>query len=264
MSDADLDAAFDSDYEHFMRVAHDDEFNRREAQLIAEVAELTPGMSVLDAPCGYGRISLELARRGLRVHGVDRRSPLVESALADADRAGLGITAEVADLSSFHSTERFDAAVMWFTSFGYGSDEASRAMLRNLRGALRPGGRLLIDTFNPLYQYARAHSQSPQFILWPRVGSDLMLDRFTIEHDAQRVLAQRTVVRDGEVRDFSWSLRLLVPGEYRQWLADAGFVSVGFHDEQGGPFDWTKRRMVVVARAPESDGRATPASCGLR
>lgn len=264
MSDADLDMAFDSDYEHFMRVAHDDEFNRNEAQLIAEVAELTPGMRVLDAPCGYGRISLELARRGLRVHGVDRRPALVEAALADADRAGLGVTAEVADLRSFRGVEGFDAAVMWFTSFGYGSDEDSRAMLRNLRGTLRPGGRLLIDTFNPMYQYARAHSQSPQFIMWPRVGSDLMLDRFTVEHDAERVLAQRTVVRDGEVRDFSWSLRILVPGEYRQWLADAGFVDVDFRGEQGGPFDWTKRRMIVVARTPEPDERATPTVCGLR
>src|SRR5262249_10701328 len=40
----------------------------------------------------------------------------------------------------------FDVACNIFTSFGYGTEEEDVAIFRTLRGALRPGGRVVVET----------------------------------------------------------------------------------------------------------------------
>src|SRR5258708_38983025 len=59
---------------------------------------ILPGAETLDAGCGTGRYSRELARRGYVVHGVDLSPELIEVAKgAVADRAG-GVSFAVADI----------------------------------------------------------------------------------------------------------------------------------------------------------------------
>jgi SAM-dependent methyltransferase len=60
--------------------------------------EILPGAGVLDAGCGTGRYSRELARRGYIVHGVDRSPELIEVAKGTVgDRTG-GVSFAVADI----------------------------------------------------------------------------------------------------------------------------------------------------------------------
>ena len=59
---------------------------------------ILPGERILDAGCGTGRYSRELARRGYIVHGVDLSPELIEVAKgAVADRTG-GVSFAVADI----------------------------------------------------------------------------------------------------------------------------------------------------------------------
>ncbi len=44
--------------------------------------------------------------------------------------------------------EGFDAVLNWFTSFGYFADNGNKGVLREFRRALRPGGRLLLETIH--------------------------------------------------------------------------------------------------------------------
>lgn len=249
MDEASLDEVFESDYEHIMRQAHPCAFNRAEAELAARVLRARPGMPVLDAACGYGRISVELAERGLRVHGVDRSATLVASARAEAARRGCAAEFDVCDLRRLTTEQRYDAAVLWFTSFGYTDDADSRTILRNIRRSLRPGGRLVIDTVHPVLEHARAVAENPRPRLW-RAGRDLMLDEVSLDSSGDRITARRTVLRDGRARECRWSLRLLGLAEYEQWLRDAGFARVQFLGGDGEQADWTQRRLLVLAHAP--------------
>src|SRR6185369_7365585 len=47
------------------------ERTQTEVKFLLEHLRCDPGAHVLDVPCGNGRLSFELARRGLRVTGVD-------------------------------------------------------------------------------------------------------------------------------------------------------------------------------------------------
>ena len=72
MNDADIAATFHAhDYFHFYAPLWGDDRSWREAEEICSVLALKPGDAVLDAPCGHGRISNELAARRMRVAGVD-------------------------------------------------------------------------------------------------------------------------------------------------------------------------------------------------
>ncbi len=251
MDEAGLDEVFDSDYEYFMRHAHTTEFNRAEAELAMRVTGLRPGMSVLDAACGYGRIGLELADRGLRVHGVDRSATLVTSACAEVARRGCAATFEVGDLRQLETRQRYDAAVLWFTSLGYGDDTETRLIMRNLCSALRPGGRLLIDAVHPAHVHAKMAVENPVLRLW-KAGDDVMVDEISLDATGDRINSRRTAVRAGTMRECRWSLRLPSLSEYEHWLREAGFTQVRFLGEDGGDAHWTQRRLLVLARTPDS------------
>jgi 2-polyprenyl-3-methyl-5-hydroxy-6-metoxy-1,4-benzoquinol methylase len=57
---------FDDDYLYFYSDVLGPQRSDADAALISELLSLGPGMRVLDAPCGEGRISGRLAQRGCR------------------------------------------------------------------------------------------------------------------------------------------------------------------------------------------------------
>ncbi len=84
--------------------------------VLLAVRPWSPGERVLELFCGIGTLSLPLARRGLRLHGVESHAAAVEDARANAQANGLEATFAVADaLKAFESLpEGFepDVAVM--------------------------------------------------------------------------------------------------------------------------------------------------------
>ena len=55
------------------------------AQYVKDIAKLAPGSKVLDAGCGLGRISVELAALGLDVTGLDIIQSELEAARDSAE-----------------------------------------------------------------------------------------------------------------------------------------------------------------------------------
>src|SRR6187399_1649394 len=56
------------------------EQTKAEAEFLSEQLKCTRGSNVLDVPCGNGRLSFELAKRGLGVTGVDISEEFIEEA----------------------------------------------------------------------------------------------------------------------------------------------------------------------------------------
>jgi len=115
-------------------------------------ARLASGEHVLDVGCGCGATSRALATRvgaSGSVHGVDISTPMLERAGALAREAG---HANVRFTNADAQTHRFEpaGADVLFSRFGVMFFADPPAAFRNLRDALRPGGRLAFVCWRPL------------------------------------------------------------------------------------------------------------------
>jgi SAM-dependent methyltransferase len=239
----DFDDVFGDDYLHFYASYLTDELNDREADEIVSLLGLGDGAKVLDAPCGHGRISNRLARRGMDVVGVDASTRFLEI----AREAGADADYRLGDLRQLPVEGPFDAVISWFTSFGYFDDDENRRVLAEYRRVLRPGGRLLLETQNH-DEFVRRFTPAP-FSHQLQVDDDLMIDTSEFDCLTGRVETDRVIVRDGRVRRMHFSVRFPTIPELRIWLADAGFAASVFRARDGGVPAIDRPRLVVVATA---------------
>jgi SAM-dependent methyltransferase len=135
---------FDLDYLREYEPLFTLERDRREVARIVELLGLPAGSRILDVPCGQGRHAHLLAEAGFRVDGYDLSAELLSRARA----RGTGSTLRYhrGDMRRLPSawSNRFDAVLNLFTSFGFFADPADdRRVLHEFARALRPGGLLV-------------------------------------------------------------------------------------------------------------------------
>src|SRR5262252_5677215 len=70
--------------------------------------------SILDAGCGSGGHTIELARRGYQLSGLDRSEGLLGVALSRSQSENLDVRFEKGDLRSFELGRKFDACISMF------------------------------------------------------------------------------------------------------------------------------------------------------
>jgi SAM-dependent methyltransferase len=237
------DEVFDDDYLFFYDDLLSDERSDAETELIWRLLDLAPGAEVLDLACGHGRIANRLAERGARVTGFDATPLFLERARADAAARSVDVEYVEGDMRELPWEGRFDAIANWFTAFGYFDDDDNRRVLREACRALRPGGRLLIENNNLAELLARWQP----WIVVERDGN-LSIDRSRFDPVTGRATTERTIVREGRTRQFSFSVRMFVAVELRAWLLEAGFSTVDSYDGDGEPLTAQGRRMITVAR----------------
>jgi SAM-dependent methyltransferase len=152
---------FDETYAEFGLTDADPEIIARTVEFLRRVLHLHEGMHVFDQCCGVGRLSVPLARGGMRVTGVDQTAGYIEQARRDARAQDLPAEFHCADAFEFVTEQPCDAAINWFTSFGYDEcDEVNARMLRCAFDSVRPGGRIVVDYLNLPKVFRRFQSRS--------------------------------------------------------------------------------------------------------
>jgi len=131
-----------------------------EVDFLIEELGLKPGAKILDVGCGTGRHSIELARRGFDVTGIDLSEAMLAKARAKA--VGLNVRFIQADATKFVFDEPFDAVIgLCEGAFGLLSttDEPvfqPLKILGNVSSSLKPGG-LAVFTVLSASRHIRMH-----------------------------------------------------------------------------------------------------------
>lgn len=136
-----------------------------EVSFLIEALGLAPGSRLLDVGCGPGRHSLEFARRGFDVVGVDISERFVRLGNESAAAEGLqsGVRFERGDARTLRFENEFDA-VFSLCQGGFGlvgrteDGAADGRVLNAMASSLRGGGQLVVSAFSAYFQLQHLES----------------------------------------------------------------------------------------------------------
>ena len=207
-----FEAWFDEDYA--LLYAHRDAEEARLAvsQALRVAPELGQG-PVLDLGCGTGRHLEILRRANPMAFGMDLSRALLRLA-----PTGLRSWLLRGDMRMLPVKDHSLSGIcLWFTPFGYFSDDQNRGLMLELGRRLRPGGALVMDYLNAGLV---VRSLVPEDTL-ERAGVRV-LSRRAIEGD--RIVKRMTLTQldTGETREAMESVRLYQPAALQEMAATAG------------------------------------------
>ncbi|GAB4266812.1 MAG: class I SAM-dependent methyltransferase [Candidatus Rifleibacteriota bacterium] len=125
-----------------------------EVDFLIEELRLKPGATILDIGCGTGRHSVELAKRGFSVTGVDISSGMLAQAKFKAEKAGVNIEFIESPAQDFKPARKFDAVVSLCEGalclFSESDDFWAKdmAIFANIAEALEPGSPFLVTVLS--------------------------------------------------------------------------------------------------------------------
>jgi SAM-dependent methyltransferase len=228
----------------------DGERARAEVDFVLERLGVEPGARILDVGCGHGRHSLELARRGFRVTGLDISERSLELARRHAAEAGVELELVQGDMLELPWRGDFDGAINMFTGFGYFPEEAEdERAAASIAAALRPGGRFLLDSINPIV-LGSARFEPKR---WDELGDGrVVLEERSYDAVTGRNDAKWTVIqKDGSRRQLAFSVRAYTYPELAALLRRAGFEPLSVHGGWAGE-DLTREtwKLIVTSEVP--------------
>lgn len=221
----------------------------REMDFAVSALGLRPGDSVVDAPCGHGRHSVTLARRGFRVTGVDSSPESIELAVRNAQDAGCAELTRftVADMRTVALDDLADAVLIMQTSFGFmATRHEDQRVLENMAGLLRSGGQLVLDVVN-VFRVARTMIVPRR---WERLadGTVHIEDRDYDFRTGRRNVKVELFTTDGRHLEMSHSIRLYALHELDEMLTAAGLrITATYGGYDGAPLGFETKRLIVVA-----------------
>lgn len=124
-----------------------------ECDFIEKELNFNKELKIIDIGCGTGRHSIELAKRGYTVCGIDLSENLLERAREKAKQNGLHIDFLKHDARNLPFEDQFDVAIM-LCEGGFPlmeTDEMNFEILKNVSKSLRKNAKFIFTTLNGLF-----------------------------------------------------------------------------------------------------------------
>ncbi|MEC9461530.1 MAG: class I SAM-dependent methyltransferase [Pseudomonadota bacterium] len=207
---------------------------------------------ILDVGCGTGSVTVRLAKRQHMVTGVDPADGMLQVARTkDPEGRVHWVQAPAAE---FTLPDHFDLAIMTGHVFQvFLDDDETLAALRNIRRHLEPGGRLIIESRNPLMRawegWTREKACERRVV--EGVGPvDVYYQIKNVEGEHVTFDAVFTIQETGETLVSESRLRFAPVEAIQRLLSTAGFAKVellGWWDRT--PYSVTSHEIIANAHA---------------
>ncbi len=122
------------------------EWTKQEVDFLIGELNLKQEQSLLDIPCGFGRHSIEFAKRGFNVTGIDISQTFIAGLTEKIKSNKLNITALQADILSMQLTQKFSGAICMGNSFGYFNFERMKSFVEKVSSSLEIGAKFIINS----------------------------------------------------------------------------------------------------------------------
>jgi SAM-dependent methyltransferase len=199
----------------------------QECDFIEEELRGDKSLKILDIGCGTGRHSVELARSGYDLTGVDLSDSLIRRARENAGKAEVNPVFIRKDARLIEFDQEFDVAfVLCEGGFGLMENDAENyKILTNIYRSLKTGGKLIMTTLSALFPII---NDAGELFGAPDYKFDLktFYAEFTMNGKDEQ----------GNEIPLKVSERYFAPPEIAKWLHDAGFRSVEWAGCMPGEF----------------------------
>lgn len=202
------------------------------------------GGSVLDLCCGVGRHSLELARRGYDVTGVDITAKYLERAKVAASDEDLAAEFVQDDARAFIREGAFDVVLNMYTSFGYfDQPDDDEKVIANVYASLKKGGKFAIDLVGKECLVTAFHAKD-----WHEEDGAILLSERRIEDNWSKIVTKWILVKDSTRCEKEFALRLYSAYELTELLKKCGFKKIKtYSDLDGSKYNQHAKRLIAVA-----------------
>jgi 2-polyprenyl-3-methyl-5-hydroxy-6-metoxy-1,4-benzoquinol methylase len=224
----------------------------QEVDFIEEEIGFDKKKRILDIGCGTGRHSIELAKRGYKVVGIDFSESQLKRAREKADEAGVAIEFNYEDARNLKYDAEFEVVLM-LCEGGFPlmeTDEMNFAILESAKRALKPGGKLIFTTLNALFPLAHSVEEFMQNSTVEGKSSGHSFDLMTLRDSSTFEVSDD----DGNMRTLQCNERYYLPSEITWMLKSLKFREIGIYGGQIGNFGRSVKltpndyEMLVVAR----------------
>ena len=223
------------------------EQTRAEADFLEQTLKPAKGARIADVPCGAGRLSLELARRGYTLTGVDLCTGLLEDACRSAKVEGLSASFEERDMRDLPWPGAFDHAFCFGNSFAYFDDAGNRDFLKAVHSILKPGGMFILET-----GLAAECVLAQQFQRrWYALDDMYCLHQTRYEPETGRLISTYKLIQNGRMESAQAVYQTYTFRELVRMFQEAGFEVVdSFGSLTRESFQLGSPSLWLVARRP--------------
>jgi 2-polyprenyl-3-methyl-5-hydroxy-6-metoxy-1,4-benzoquinol methylase len=193
----------------------------KEVDFIEQEIVFDKSIKILDIGCGTGRHSIELAKRGYKVRGIDLSESMLAKAREKAKTEGVKIDFEQADAREFNFKQEFDLAIMLCEGAFplMETDEMNFKILENAYSSLSKKGKLIFTTLNGLFPLFHSVKDFVNSVTTAGTSAENSFDLMTFrDHSLYKITDD-----DGKTKQLKCNERYYVPPEISWLLKSIGF-----------------------------------------
>ncbi len=215
---------------------------------ILNLVKLPEQSSILDLCCGNGRHTLEFAKLGFYVTGVDRTEIYLNEAKQKYHNSGIEegkVSFIQSDMREYCQSDHFDMVVNMGNSFGYFvNKEDDKKVLKNVYESLKQDGYLLIQITG---KEVLAKNFQPKN--WYRENNKIIMLQKKIIDNWSCMEQAWTVIENFEKREYIVKSRIYSAVELASLAQECGFTSIqAFGNFDGSEYNQNAKTLILIAK----------------
>lgn len=224
-----------------------------ECNFIEEEIAFDKSLKIIDIGCGTGRHSIELAKRGYSMTGIDLSESLLRKAIEKTESSKVQVEFINCDARNLQFEKQFDVAIMMCEGAFplMETDEMNFQVLKNVSKSLKDNSKFIFTTLNGLFPLFHsindfhAEVEKEDNAKYHSKGFDLMTFR---DHTITKVVDDNGLEKELETNE-----RYYIPPEIHWLLKSIGFSKIEIFGASLGAFSRKDKlktsdyEMLVVA-----------------
>jgi 2-polyprenyl-3-methyl-5-hydroxy-6-metoxy-1,4-benzoquinol methylase len=188
---------FQGYYKDIWRHIFPDKTTQAEVDWMIDYAKLNSGNNILDLMCGYGRHSLELAKRGISVTAIDNLPEYINEIREQAVKGNLPIECNCLDVLEVDLNKEYDAILCMGNSLQFFNEEDILRLFSNIAAHLKPGGKIFINTWTIAEIVIKNFKEKT----WSKVDNLIFLTESKFQFQPTRIESNSIIITEAGDRE---------------------------------------------------------------